>query len=208
MGWISFWGKARDEPSTFSKASLIGVPWFALRGDAAQPRVPCKDRRFLVEGWHPMQVTVFCFDWKEVEKRGSSRQIVEEMIETDDIDLYAIGLPEGLWSSDSAMQHFSTAEILAEAVKARPHDEKLREMASLIAAGESVDELGLWPLTEGCCFVSISPARVASLLRAFQGSDLESIPGIDLDAKEWIGQWRSALEFANAKGLGVIGRCG
>ena len=67
---------------------------------------------------------------------------------------------------------------------------------------------GFPPLTEGCYFISISPERVRSLLTSFEALDLNGIPHLTEDAKEWIKQWQAALEYARAKGLGVIGHCG
>ena len=67
-----------------------------------------------------MQVTAFCFNWTEVRKRTSPEQIVAEMIHTDDIDIYSIALTDGMWSSDSASQHFQAAEEIALALGKAP----------------------------------------------------------------------------------------
>jgi hypothetical protein len=72
-----------------------------------------------------MQITARCFDWAEVQKRTSPEQIVEEMIHTDDIDIYAKELPDGIWMSDSATQHFETAEHLVE-VDELPYENRPR----------------------------------------------------------------------------------
>lgn len=155
-----------------------------------------------------MQITAFCFNWDEVRKRTSTEQIVEEMIRTDDIDIYAEELPDEIWTSDSAIQHHHTAEVLAKALKRTPDSNALRDIASLISVGDSVDELGISALTEGCYFISISPARVQSLLKSFLQLDLETIPGITEDAAEWLRQWKFALEFAQSKCFGIIGHRG
>ena len=59
-----------------------------------------------------MQVTCFCFDWKDVLKRQNAQAIVDEMILTDDIDLYLKDIPDGMWFSDSYNQYFFVAAAL------------------------------------------------------------------------------------------------
>jgi hypothetical protein len=157
-----------------------------------------------------MQITCFGFDWAEVRKRSSAEQIVEEMIHSDDIDKYSKQLPGSIWRSDSANQHFETAEILSKALRLMPPTsvKALEEISKLISNGDSIDELGLSTLTEGCYFISISPESVASLQTSFESLNVDTIPGMNSDAKEWITQWQKAFEFAKANGYGVIGHCG
>jgi len=155
-----------------------------------------------------MQITAFCFDWVEVQKRTSAEQIVEEMIHTDDIDIYTKDLPDGVWTSDSASQHFEAAEQIELAVGASPDQPELKDIATVISTGEALDELGISDLTDGCYFISISPSRIESLLQSFQRLDVEGVPGLSSDTKDWIEQWKSALECASSKGFGLIGHCG
>lgn len=157
-----------------------------------------------------MQVTCFGFDWDEVLKRPSAAIVVKEMILNDDIDKYSKELPDGIWLSDSAMQHFETGEELAEFCESAPakKQDALRSLCKLISNGESLDELGLSPLTEGCYFISLSPATARALLEAIRTLDIDSISDLSDDAKEWIGQWVNALEFADKGGFGLIGHCG
>jgi hypothetical protein len=155
-----------------------------------------------------MQITAFCFDWVEVQKRTSAEQIVEEMIHTDDIDIYTKDLPDGVWTSDSASQHFEAAEQIELAVGASPDQPELTDIATVISTGEALDELGISDLTDGCYFISISPSRIEPLLQSFQRLDVEGVPGLSSDTKDWIEQWKSALEYASSKGFGLIGHCG
>ncbi len=155
-----------------------------------------------------MQVTAICFDWDEVQKRTSAEQIVEEMILTDDIDIYAKDLPRGIWMSDSAIQYFEAAEQIEMALGESSDQPDLKQIAAVISTRDALDELGISPLTEGCYFISISPSRVESLLQSFQRIDLEKISGLSADAKQWIGQWRAAIEYAASQGYGIIGHCG
>ena len=60
-----------------------------------------------------MQVSCFAFNWQEVLKRPDAAAIVDEMIRTDDIDIYATYLPEELLPNDSAMLHFAVASALS-----------------------------------------------------------------------------------------------
>jgi len=165
-----------------------------------------------------MQVSCFGFDWKEVSKRPSAEVIVEEMIATDDVDLYATYLPDGLWKSDSPALHFEVAEVLSELLKMvdpatrRP----LSAISDLISDGESIDELGLASLTEGCYFISVSPERVASLSQAFSSVDIKQLEALYQSKKSsvpsgfssYVSQWESALHFVQERGLGLIGHCG
>ena len=155
-----------------------------------------------------MQVSAFCFDWSEVLKRTSAEQIVDEMICNDDIDIYTKDLPEGVWASDSASQHFEAAEQIRLAIDTIPDRPELKEVATVISSGEALDELGISPLTEGCYFISISPSRIESLLPSFQRAVAEEVPSLSSDTKDWIEQWRLALEYASIKGFGIIGHCG
>ena len=155
-----------------------------------------------------MQVSTFCFDWNEVLKRTSAEQIVEEMIETDDIDIYTKDLPDGVWMSDSAIQHFEAADEIELALSSSPDQPELKDIATIISTGEALDELGISDLTDGCYFISISPSRIESLLQSFQQLDIEGVSGLSSDTKNWIEQWKSALEYASSKGFGLIGHCG
>ena len=157
-----------------------------------------------------MQVTCSAFDWEEVRKRPNAEAIVEEMILTDDIDLYEKSLPDDIWPSDSYMQHFGTAEILEKALKTYqgPYRDALADIASLISCGASIDELGISPLTDNCYFVSLSPERVKGIVASMQVLDLDAVPGITPDAKAWITQWQEAFEYAMEHGWGILGHCG
>ncbi|CAB1065556.1 hypothetical protein D1BOALGB6SA_10353 [Olavius sp. associated proteobacterium Delta 1] len=157
-----------------------------------------------------MQVTCSAFDWEEVRKRPNAETVVEEMILTDDIDLYDKPLPDGIWLSDSATQHFDTAEVLEEALKTYQgqYRDAFSDVASLISCGASIDELGISPLTDDCYFVSLSPEKVKELIASMQAIDLDAVPGITPDAKEWVTQWQKALEYAMEHGWGIIGHCG
>lgn len=165
-----------------------------------------------------MQVTCFGFDWDEVRRRPDAEAIVAEMIRTEDIDRYATYLPDELWPSDRATVHFALASALADLLESDAAGDHpgAAEVARLIADGESIDELGLAPLTEHACFVSLSPERVHELAAVFDGLDAGALaeacaeeagePAEELAA--WLGQWRDALVFARDRGLGLIGHCG
>jgi hypothetical protein len=165
-----------------------------------------------------MQVSCFGFDWNEVRKRPNAGAIVEEMILTDDIDNYATSLPEEMWRSDSYTQHFEAAEGLSELAKSAKasNREAIALVAQLISTGESIDELGLGPLTDGCYFVSISPERVATLDAAFSSIDLPNLGELCSESKSeaasdlvaWLTQWRDAIRYVKERGLGLIGHCG
>lgn len=165
-----------------------------------------------------MQVSCFAFNWDEVRKRPSADAIVEEMICTDDVDLYATYLPDEIWRGDSAMLHFAVASALSDLLsspEARLFP-KVDTVAQLISEGESIDELGLSPLTEGTYFISLSPERVSHLCQAFDQLPIDAVanhcsgtagwPAQDIAL--WLRQWQDALAFAQARGLGVIGHCG
>ena len=130
------------------------------------------------------------------------------MIHTDDIDIYTKDLPDGVWMSDSAIQHFEAADEIEIAISASPDLTELKDIATIISTGEALDELGISALTEGCYFISISPSRIESLLQSFQRLDVERVSELSIDTKEWIEQWRSALDYASSKGFGIIGHCG
>lgn len=165
-----------------------------------------------------MQVTCFGFPWEEVRKRPHAQAVVDEMILTDDIVHYAVPLPEGLWRSDSASQHFAVIEelgLLAESTHAARHP-SLPEVRRLLAEGPSIDELGIAPLTDDCYYISLSPETVRYLAHSFAALDLERVAAdcplqSDLEAAdltEWLAQWRDALRFIAGRNLGLIGHCG
>ena len=98
------------------------------------------------------------------------------------------------------------------------HREALLAQADLLNAEDPIDELEVSPLTEGCYFISLSPETVARLDAALAPLsvpvfvDLHAQAGLESPAPqelaEWIQQWRAALKFARAEGLGLIGHCG
>lgn len=166
-----------------------------------------------------MQVSCFGLDWNEVSKRRSADAIVKEMIATDDIDLYATYLPDGLWKSDSAALHLEVAEVLSELIEMVDPATRspISAISELISEGESMDELGLASLTEGCYFISLSPERVASLSQAFSSVDIEQLESlyhsrtkasVPSGFSSYLTQWQSALRFVQERGLGLIGHCG
>ena len=165
-----------------------------------------------------MQVDCFGFKWEEVKKRPSAEAVVEEMIFTDDIDIYSISLPDGIWKSDSARQYFEVAMALDRFIAADGSADfsGVEAVASLISEGKSIDEIGLSSLTDGCYFISISPERISGLREAFNNMDLGALsercseftelPSAEIE--QWLGQWKMALDFAGGKGVGLIGHCG
>lgn len=173
-----------------------------------------------------MQVSCFGFDWNEVGKRSDAQQIVNEMIHTDDIDIYAKYLPDTLWHSDSAHQYFSVAEAISTLQEHAPPEMKagLEAAATLISQGNAVDELGIGELTDGCYFISMSPERVAELHSAFSALDLsslgalfakirteslaKSLPDVEADFVAYLKQWAEALKFINENRCGIIVHCG
>lgn len=173
-----------------------------------------------------MQVTCSCFDWAEVRKRSSAQAVLDEMLMTDDIDLYEIGLPDELWKTDSAILHFEVARALPQLVNKininqRPH---LEAIMNVISPGNSLDELGLSLLAGSCFFLSLSPETVGRLSPAFEGVDLrrlgtlcaemadsslrEELPNLAEHLSAVLEQWRDALRFARGRKLGLIGHCG
>ena len=157
-----------------------------------------------------MQVTCFAFDWKAVKSRPTAVAVYEELICSDEVDRYTTQLPDDAWCSDSATQHFETADELEECVEDAPKKMRpaLRALSRIISTGESVDELGLSQLSDGCYFVSMSPETVRELLAATRAIDLSCVCALSEEAKEWCGQWLQALSFADKEGLGLIGHCG
>jgi hypothetical protein len=173
-----------------------------------------------------MQVTCFAFDWTEVLKRPNVQHVVDEMICHDDIDIYSRELPDGVWLSDSAFQHFSVAEALADLLPRVDATTRLavEPLSQLISSGAATDELGISPLTDGCYFISLSPERVSTLRRAVDSLDFaalaalhaqtrspslaKSLPDIDNDFVAYLEQWRGALRFADDHHYGLIGHCG
>ncbi len=165
-----------------------------------------------------MEVTCFGLDWTEVRKRPDAQAVVEEMIESEDLDRFAQDLPDGMWRSESAAGHFEAAEALADLIDAVDPNQRgaLETLTQLLSTGDSIDELGLGPLTEGCYFVSLSPERVAELHQAFASLDRAQLaklheasrPESTADFRDWLEQWGSALSFALERGLGLIGHCG
>lgn len=165
-----------------------------------------------------MQVTCQAFNWEEVRKRPNVDAIVAEMIHTDDIDIYSTYMPGEIWPSDSAILHFAVASALSELLSSA--DARLfsgvQLAAQLISDGESVDELGLSPFTEGTYFISLSPERVVEFSQAFAqlpiGALAERCAKVaDFPAAavaQWLTQWRDALAFAQVRGLGLLGHCG
>lgn len=59
-----------------------------------------------------MQISVLGFNWAEVCKRPDVEAILDEMICTDDVDLYATYVPDEMWPNDSASLHYSIVEAL------------------------------------------------------------------------------------------------
>lgn len=165
-----------------------------------------------------MQVTCQAFDWEEVKKRPDVETVVAEMIRTDDVDIYSTYLPNETWPSDSAILHFSVASALAELLASSDAERYpgVRLVARLISDGDSVDELGLSPLTEGTYFVSLSPDRVVELSAAFAQLPIDAVAERCAEAAQfpaaavaqWLTQWRDALAFAQSRGLGLLGHCG
>ena len=173
-----------------------------------------------------MQVTCFCFDWKDVLKRPNAEAILDEMILTDDIDLYAKDIPDGVWFSDSHNQYISVAEALSEIIPIAPADFRstLESISQIISIGKTIDELGISPLTEGCYFISMSPERVSEIYQAFNSIDfavlgnffaenrsessVKSLPNVDSDFLAYLKQWHKALKYAHDNNFGFIGHAG
>lgn len=165
-----------------------------------------------------MQVTCFGFNWEEVRKRPDVEAVLEEMIRTDDIDNYATYLPEDIWIGDSAMLHFAVTGALAELLETPERDlfPGVERVAQLLNGSEFTDELGLSGATEGAYFVSLSPERVTDLARVFSKIPTDALAqhcakaadSPPEDIAPWLNQWRDALNFAESRGLGLIGHCG
>ena len=157
-----------------------------------------------------MQVSCFGLDWAEVLKRPTARAVVEEMLH-DDIDDFAIDVPNGLWMSDSWMQHFEAAEEL-DALQndldagMAGHVEQIRQ---IVCSGVALDELGICDLTEGCNFLSMSPQQVQAMAGHFNAlRESAYFEGLSSDTRDWLEQWRGALEFCVTRQLGLIGHAG
>ena len=155
-----------------------------------------------------MQITVSCVDWSQIESRKSPALVVEELL--DDPDAFLKELPSKIWPSDSATQHFETAEQIEALIESTRGADKsrLQEVAKLISTGDSIDEAGLSAETDGCYFASLSPAKIAAVLPAFNGLEPATLAGLDDDAREWIAQWKDALGYAQHNGLGLLAHCG
>jgi hypothetical protein len=91
-------------------------------------------------------------------------------------------------------------------------------VAGLVSSGDSIDELGLAALTDGCYFVSVSPERVKALHEAFGRLDRRALATLygrgniatpaEAEFLSYLDQWRAAVRFAQERGLGLIGHCG
>ena len=57
------------------------------------------------------------------------------MICNDDIDIYTKDLPEGVWASDSASQHFDAAEQIKFAIDTFRDRPELNEVTTVISSG-------------------------------------------------------------------------
>ena len=165
-----------------------------------------------------MQVTCFGLNWTEATKRGDAALIVEEMVHSDDADLYTAEVPEEIWPSDSATAHFGLASALAE-LHASPEAARfpgLPAIAALISDGETIDELGLSAVTEGTCFISLSPERIEPILQAFAQTNVEELASTcarlsgepEVDLQLWLRQWRDALSFVRSRNHGLVAHCG
>lgn len=165
-----------------------------------------------------MQVTCFGLNWDEAVRRADAALIVEEMLDSDDAEEYTTSVPDEIWPSDSAVAHFGLASALAELL-ASPKAERfpgLAEIAALISDGETIDELGLSPVTDGTCFISVSPQRIARLLQAFAKIDLDDLARAcaeltdepEIDLQHWLRQWRDALIFVQSREKGLDAHCG
>jgi len=166
-----------------------------------------------------MQVSVFGFNWVEVCKRPNAETIVDGMILTDDVDLYATYLPDDMWLNDSASLHFSIVEVLSSlSVASISQPPKgLDAVKDLLVCGDSaIDELGLSPLTDNCYFMSLSPESVTAFHKRMEQIDIPRIASICAsvnhelpdDIAEWINQWKNAIDFVHKNGLGLIAHCG
>jgi hypothetical protein len=166
-----------------------------------------------------MQVSVFGFNWSEVCKRPDAEAILDEMIRTDDVDLYATYLPDAMWPNDSASLHFSIVDALnslsVSAISQPPNC--LDAVKDLLAGGDAaIDQLGLSPLTDHCYFMSLSPESVSDFHQRMQQIDLAGIAAICTsashespeDVAEWLRQWKNAIDFVHENGLGLIAHCG
>ncbi len=166
-----------------------------------------------------MQISVFGFNWAEVCKRPDVEAILEEMILTDDVDLYATYVPDEMWPNDSASLHYSIVEALnslsVASISQPPNGlDAIKELLASVDA--AIDELGLSPLTDHCYFMSLSPERVSDLHRRTEQIDIPRIAAICAavnheppeDVVQWLNQWKNAIDFVHKSGLGLIAHCG
>ncbi len=166
-----------------------------------------------------MQISVFGFNWAEVCKRPNVEAILDEMIRTDDVDLYATYVPDEMWPNDSASLHYSIVEALNSLSPASisPLPNGIDAIKELLASDDAtIDELGLSPLTEHCYFMSLSPETVSNLHRRMEQIDIPRIAAICAtvnheapdDVAQWRNQWKNAIDFVHKNGLGLIAHCG
>jgi hypothetical protein len=175
-----------------------------------------------------MQVSLDAIDWSQLTSFPSPEEFLEWYYDLEDEEQFrSLSCYDKGWHSDSVIQYFEVASALKHlaATSLPERATHLREgIMKLIAENGQVDEFSLAEPSEGCYWISASPASVATIKTHLDAVDLQDCAaslranppeGADELMSElndmfisFIEQHRRMIDLAASKGYGLLGHCG
>ena len=151
-----------------------------------------------------MQLSPTAYKHSDLEGRDPE-EIVAEMIYSDDVDTYAINLPDNLWPSDSMILY----SACAEAIELTNNDNLSNSLGLLITNDGMINDYDL----EGETIMgSIKPSTAKSMLvkySAFDGSVKNEDSEIsDDEISGYFGDCISLLKWASDSNYAIVFHCG
>ncbi len=174
-----------------------------------------------------MQVTLDIVDWNELVKFGTPKAFLDYFYEEEDDPDWLVTCYDLGWDSDSFLQYGEVAWAIEGVLHHLTPTERRQAEAGLlplISQGKQVDELKMAPASEGCWWISASPATTRSIHENLRGLDLqrlgqlvqevrppdagELVDHVDTDFIPFIEQHRRVVAAAVKRGYGLLGHCG
>ena len=144
--------------------------------------------------------------YRETDLLGKAPEvIVETMIYCDEVDDFAVDLPDGLWSCDSMILY----QVVADDIEATANAGLSSSLGQVITNQAHANDYRLEGET---IMLSISPAtarRIVDGYREFTGvwtHDDDEIT--ESDVREYCSQWIALLEWAAAQRLALVFHAG
>ena len=175
-----------------------------------------------------MQVTLDAIDWNQLLNFSTPGDFIEWLYEIEDEeDFRSMSCYDNGWISDSVMQYFEVAGALKHLAEIGPSETAthLREgIMKLISENGHIDEFHLADASEGCYWISASPASVVTIKSHLDSVDIQAcvthlrnkppkeasniMKDLDNLFVAFINQHRHMIDLAVANGYGLLGHCG